>query len=85
MGYVLPVSQFQYQDYKRRVTPDKQNKFYVDRSQRPKLERNYQDVMSKAAYYRRGFKVNKQYISDRYDDVLYAEITGKGGYVSERV
>lgn len=85
MGYVLPVSHFQYQDYKHRITLDKQNKFYVNRPQKSVLERAYQDMKANTAYNRKERKRNRRYILERYDDALYAEITGKGRYVSEWV
>ncbi|WP_256371063.1 hypothetical protein [Halobacillus sp. Marseille-Q1614] len=31
MGYILPVSQFQYQDYQQRITPDSRSSFCLER------------------------------------------------------
>lgn len=30
MGYVLPVSEYQYQDYKNRMVGDKRGQFYIE-------------------------------------------------------
>lgn len=85
MGYVLPVSRFQYEDYKRRIIPSKQNLFYINRSYRPILDRNYQDVMSNLKNYRENVGGNQWYISERYSEALEVEITGKGKNINIHV
>lgn len=85
MGYVLPVAHYQYQDYKRRITPNKQSRFYIDRVYKPALIRTYQGTMLNLTNGYKDIAENKQYTSDRYDDTLNAEITGKGENINIRV
>lgn len=84
MGYVLPVSHFQYQDYKRRITQNKRNLFYIESPYKPTLDRTYQDAKSNLASRHENMGVNDRYTL-RYNEACYAEITGKGRHVNIRI
>ncbi|MTW87226.1 hypothetical protein F3157_16425 [Virgibacillus dakarensis] len=80
MGYVLPISQHQYHDYKNRITKDKQDPFYIENPYKIILELQNQDPPRKKS---------QQPIIDTFDeqekqiklcgaDKIYANLTGKG-------
>jgi len=58
MGYVLPVTHFQYQDYKRRITPARQTKFYIECPNRSTLTKTNQHSLFHTAIYRSQFKAD---------------------------
>lgn len=84
MGYVLPISHYQYNDYKNRVIQDKLDPFYIESPYKIILPSRYQDILHEQP---QQSSINTKHHHPKHDEVekVYANLTGKGQYFSERV
>lgn len=84
MGYILPIQQYQYNDYQRRVTEVKQNPHFIDKPFKVILERQHQEIKHE---YERINKTMYQKTSAAKpaDEKLFAVLTGKGRSFSRSI
>ncbi|MEN1967205.1 hypothetical protein WMZ97_03910 [Lentibacillus sp. N15] len=87
MGYVLPVSPFQSQDYQKRVTRDKQNRFYIERPYKTILESHYHDIRKMDSRHTTVAKKRKEGNTKVPEPAehAYADFTGKGRFFNESI
>ena len=83
MGYILPVEQYQYNDYQRRVIREKQNIYHIQSPFKVVLERQHQEISS--SYDSKSRSAEKSSSTNRSSDELYNALTGKGRHFSELV
>jgi len=76
MGYILPVDNYQYNDYQRRVTKEKVNKHFIERPFKVILEREHQEISTKYATLNR--IPNQRSKPQASSEELFALLTGKG-------
>lgn len=89
MGYILPVTHYQYNDYQNRINEDRRRfPVYVEKPFKIVLEKQHQEI--KKEYER----FHHSYHSDQpqhpmpkspRSEQLYGKITGKGQHISESV
>ncbi len=85
MGYILPVERYQYVDYQERIRGEDTSVSAVNRTFRPVLEKNHQEVKTNHERFNPDI-----YQSASLDippaaaiDQAYADITGKGQRINE--
>lgn len=80
MGYILPLQNFQYFDYHKRIMDEKKNPYFIGKPFKAVLEAQYQDVKNHPVS-------NHIMIVKEHSEILslnpkamktYAELTGKG-------
>ncbi len=86
MGYILPIPQYQYQDYQQRVLPKRNSPLYLEkvypvtlRNENP-TQRNKHPYSSPSLHIPQNFHCRL-----RNCEKVYAEITGKGHHFSETI
>lgn len=83
MGYILPIQQYQYNDYQKRVVKDKQNTQHIDKPFKVILEKQHQDTSGEHD------RLNKtkypHTTPTQTDNKLFESLTGKGGHFSESI
>lgn len=90
MGYILPVSHFEYMDYQKRVIKAKDNHHYVEKPFKVKLDMqqqfNYDDKIFNQGM-EKGSQINYQHINlaSLNQTQAIAEITGKGSLFNKSV
>lgn len=83
MGYILPVQQFQYADYQKRVTTEKNDRMIVERPFKAILESQYEEVSEKETVYPSAESA-KVRISQAQARAL-AEMTGLGTSINVNI
>ncbi|WP_047985919.1 hypothetical protein [Ornithinibacillus californiensis] len=90
MGYILPIQQHEYADYQKRMVTKKRTIASVEKPYKVILKSRYEEVQEEAEL--RNQKINS--MSDQSIDTLshymdteelYAEFTGIGIFINERV
>lgn len=80
MGYVLPIQNFQYNDYHRRTVEEKSNHFFINEPYKLILEAQYQNIKHPPTS--EHIMLNKEHskiLSQSPRTIrAYEEITGKG-------
>lgn len=83
MGYILPVQQYQYNDYQKRVVKEKQNPQFIDKAFKVILEKQHQDISGE---YDRLNKTKLQNVTPKQtDEKLFESLTGKGRHFNEGI
>lgn len=85
MGYILPIKQFQYEQYHQRVISKKQNSFHIESPFKALLDKHHQQLSkSYERLYKEGY--------DRYamkptkpSELEFAKMTGKGKRISSTI
>lgn len=91
MGYILPVPFYQYQDYQQRVTPEKQNPYYIERPFRVLLNSTHkniekrEDIFFKYNHRPAALHIPKTTHKSRQTEKIYADLTGKGQRFNESI
>ncbi|MFC7062820.1 hypothetical protein [Halobacillus seohaensis] len=98
MGYVLPVTNYQYQDYHKRVTPDQRSPFILDPVFKVtldhKLKEHYNPREQKqkgSQHLRKNLHTPQTMYYKKQEDLTedeqsaYSKITGKGQRFSESI
>ncbi|MFC7321238.1 hypothetical protein [Halobacillus campisalis] len=98
MGYILPVTHYQYQDYQQRVIPDQRNPFALDRVFKVTLDHKLKEYYKpreqdrRDSQYLRGklhapqtihYKKNEK--TTEMHQQVYSAVTGKGRRFSETI
>ncbi|MFD1360143.1 hypothetical protein [Lentibacillus salinarum] len=87
MGYLLPVTQYQYRDYQKRTVKAQQDPFHIEKPYRTIMEANYHSrALNEAAVRtntRRGVGLTGVKRPD--PETIYAEVTGTGRHFSSSV
>lgn len=88
MGYILPLAHYQYKDYQKRVTKDKQDRFFIEKPYKAILESHYNQLERKV--YRQGNNTEEKYphqtaFGKAESERIYTELTGKGTRFSENI
>ncbi|WP_461179940.1 hypothetical protein [Virgibacillus ainsalahensis] len=88
MGYILPITPYQYNDYQSRILENKRISHSVERPFKVMLEKRHQDIRNEynrlsPGTYHNHFEQNtsKSPAAER----LFGKLTGKGRNFSERV
>lgn len=81
MGYILPVNNYQSEQYHRRVITQKKDHYYIDRPFKTILEAQYENLKQMPKQEQRSHPKNKQYRMEEATSLL----TGKGLLFHERV
>lgn len=88
MGYILPVTQYQYNDYQNRINEDRRIPKHVERLFKVVLEKQHHEIKKEYERFHHLYQ-NDQASSNilRYpsSEKLYAKITGKGKHFSKKV
>lgn len=94
MGYILPVTNYQYIQYAEREIRTEYDPFLIGRISRIRKEDPVQEGQDEAAVHQeaampdRSFRMNQIYkksVNPVLVSKTYAEITGKGKYYSESI
>ena len=83
MGYILPVENYQYNDYQRRVIREKQNIYQIQSPFKVVLERQHQEIST--SFDSRSRFAEKSAVPRRPPEELYGALTGKGRHFSELI
>lgn len=90
MGYILPITQYEYINYQARDMKDERQIQHVGKSYKVIL-RAKQDKLNNEGYQDKIFKkqqkvnYNKIKMNNQIDLMNYARMTGKGGIINEEV
>lgn len=86
MSYILPIPHYQYADYQKRVTENKNDRIFIDRPFKVILETQYDEVIGKETEHFKAAapKPEKTYVNPRQAQAI-AGLTGKGVHFSELV
>ncbi|MCG3418375.1 hypothetical protein [Oceanobacillus jordanicus] len=77
MGYILPISHYQYNDYQNRITETKPNPHYIERPFKVILEEQHQRIEKE--YERLNGQVQQSPSKkDIHANKFFEQITGKG-------
>ncbi|MGY0694237.1 hypothetical protein ACW2QC_15900 [Virgibacillus sp. FSP13] len=88
MGYVLPITQYQYMDYKQRLMKNKQDPFYIESPFKVILDSQHQDIPQKYTHQPHANTTSDDPVKRpfRYGtEKVYADITGKGRNFSKSI
>ncbi|MCP3026657.1 hypothetical protein [Halobacillus sp. A5] len=98
MGYILPIQNYQYQDYQQRVTQNKQPSFTLDRVFKVTMDHKLKEYYTRGEQGQKGsqdlkdklhtskkFHYNKTTRAPEMEQKLYSELTGKGQQFSETI
>lgn len=91
MGYILPVPFYQYQDYQQRVTPEKQNPYFIERPYKVILNSSYKNIEKEEdihfKYSNRSNELHMPRLTHKShkNEKIYSELTGKGKHFNESV
>lgn len=92
MGYILPITNFQYQEYQNRVTQKKQDPYFIEKPYKVVLDTKSRELDDEKDTQRNGktFDTNYYYkpmmqTETPKDEYLYAKLTGKGRHFSESI
>jgi len=81
VGYILPLTHYQYEDYQKRVIKNKQDRFHIDKLFKvmlaPEREAKEQHMMQR--------QTGKTAIGKAQAKKVYANITGKGTRFNESI
>lgn len=88
MGYILPVRPYQYNHYQRRMRIDSQDPMHIEKCFQSILASQYYDIAREYTDPRHNFvdtndKGRKNILAN--DEVLYAQLTGKGRRLNDIV
>ncbi|WP_087973284.1 hypothetical protein [Oceanobacillus rekensis] len=82
MGYILPVDHYQYNDYHKRVTQQKENKHYIEAPFKVILDQQHQENSAK---YDALNRTSTQNVSRDASSDIFGMLTGKGRNFSASV
>ncbi|WP_404451761.1 hypothetical protein LG329_15670 [Virgibacillus necropolis] len=91
MGYILPITHFQYQDYQNRVTKKDQDPYYIEHPYKVILDTKSREMEAEEETRNNGkpFKPNYYYkpmhTEDPMNEKMYSKLTGKGLHFSETI
>lgn len=87
MGYILPLSLYQYNDYQKRVTKDKLDLFYIEKLYKVVLESKHQDLEDEVNRMEAVSKSRSKLTAPTppTNEKMYSELTGKGQFYSESI
>ncbi|MCT2535675.1 hypothetical protein NC661_06625 [Aquibacillus koreensis] len=83
MGYVLPVDNYQYQQYQNRVVKTKQDPYPIEKPFKTQLSMSYMDQEKQLEKHVEHKK--KTNVTGHAVDFVYTEMTGKGYFINERI
>lgn len=91
MGYILPITQFQYMDYQNRVIKNEQDPYFIEHPYKVVLDTKSRELEDEEGTRSGGqpYKYNDNYkpihIEKPKTEKLYAKLTGKGRHISESI
>lgn len=91
MGYILPITQFQYSDYQKRMLEDKQDLHNIEKPYKVFLDMEQKSDYDRKTHYehskneRQTFYTSTTPPKQTRSDPLYAKITGKGSLFNKSV
>lgn len=87
MGYMLPINHYQYEEYRKRITKDRQKPFYVNKPYKIVLGMQYRDISERGAKLPHNqTRLHKPKTEEKPAlKKAYADITGKGRHFAERI
>lgn len=91
MGYILPITQYQYQEYQNRVTKKRQDPYYIEQPYKVILDTKTKELKEGKAWedgngnpVENGNDKQLQFEKPN-NEKLYAKLTGKGRHFSESI
>lgn len=91
MGYILPITHFQYQDYQNRVTKKEDDPFYIEHPYKVILDTKSREMEEREDTLENGKPNKTNYYNKQMpveqikNDKIYSNITGKGQHFSESI
>ncbi|WP_186576022.1 hypothetical protein [Aquibacillus kalidii] len=90
MGYILPVENYQYMEYQKRVTKEQHDPFPIEKLYPTYFHLTYNEEKNQKQEYQgnpRQFTKQKttQSIDDKLVEKIQADLTGKGKLFSENI
>lgn len=88
MGYILPVTQYQYNDYQNRINDDRRIPNYVEKPFKVVLERQHQEIKKEYERFHHPYQIDQLppgTLGKQRSEELYGNITGKGKHFSKSV
>ncbi len=90
MGYILPISHFDYTDYQKRVIKDKDELHYIEKPYKIKLDMqqqfNYDQNFTKEVIWEgKQIPFEKIKLTNPKQQQVIAKITGKGSLFNESI
>jgi|GEM_PF-2069556 len=90
MGYIMPVTNYQYNDYQKRVIEDKEDPIHIERPFKVVLETQYEEIVDEHKSQERiELTEARKPLNYGRNNMMYskaiANITGKGQLFSEGV
>ncbi|WP_249870103.1 hypothetical protein [Oceanobacillus saliphilus] len=82
MGYILPIDHYQYQDYHKRVAPQKDNKHYIEGPFKVILNNQHEEISNKYDAFNR--TLNQKLKPRNASEQLFGKLTGKGRHFSDQ-
>lgn len=80
MGYILPVTHYQYQDYQNRITEKKRIPPMVERPFKVVLEKQHEEITSEYDRLNRSGAAIQAANARPEAEKVYGDLTGKGTY-----
>ncbi|WLV25560.1 hypothetical protein QR721_04965 [Aciduricibacillus chroicocephali] len=95
MGYIAPVTNYQYADYQKRVTAEKRDPIHIEKPFKVVLETQYEETYDSETKVRNEHRLESsekrnpytfgQYEPSYYNNAAVAAVTGKGQLFSGMV
>lgn len=90
MGYILPISHFEYNDYQKRVIKDKGDFHYIEKPYKITLDMQKQfnydhSFTNEVIWESKQTSFKERQLSKSKQDQLIATITGKGSLFNESI
>ncbi|ASN06494.1 hypothetical protein [Virgibacillus necropolis] len=88
MGYILPITHFQYQDYQNRVIKSDQDPFYIEHPYKVTLDtksremEDREDVLKNGGSSKNNSHYEPMHVEEPKSEKLYEKLTGKGQHFS---
>ncbi|MFZ3577932.1 hypothetical protein [Virgibacillus sp. DJP39] len=87
MGYILPITHYQYQDYQNRVIKDKQNPYYIEKAYKVVLDNASREMEEDTQANGNNSETAYETVQSTNPEIekFYSELTGKGQHFSESI
>lgn len=88
MGYILPVTPYQYNDYQNRINADRRMPNYVEKPFKVVLEKQHQEIKKEYERFHNSYQSDQlphKMLSNPSSEKLYEKITGKGQHFNDSV
>ena len=91
MGYILPITQYQYRDYQNRVIKDELDPYYIEHPYKVILDTESREMeeggadRDKGKLLKNSHPYEQPHLEKPTNEKLYAKLTGKGQHFSENI